>query len=508
MTRRDFARLPAFGAAPALPSPAQAQRRAAAGGPPNIIFFMADQMTPFMTGPYGQKLAHTPHLDALAGAGVVFENAYCNSPLCVPSRLSMFTGRLPQQVGAYDNASEFAAHHPTLLHYLRRAGYRTAVSGKTHFIGPDQLHGFDERLSPCIFPADFAMLPDWSLGPVYNKGTSMQSMLRALGPSVWNRQLAFDQMTFDRSIERLRQHALARDAQPLFLNVSLTQPHDPFTTTREFLDIYKDAELPLPRDHGDIRRLSPTYEWFVIHHGTDREKLSPEKIREARRNYLGMISWVDDKVGRLMGELRRLGLADNTIVVFTSDHGEMLGEHGQWSKRLMLEWSARIPLIMAGTSRIAAGRRVAAPVSLLDLFPTFAEIAGAKIETPLDGHSLMPLVSGAADGRDREVIAEYMGEGPIEPIRMLRSRAMKYIMVNGYGPQLYDLSRDPEESVNLAGNSGYSAVESQLRKRIETGWDGPALKKAVLASQRERAVVRSIAQHGTAPSWASRFQSN
>jgi choline-sulfatase len=181
MTRRDFARLPAFGAAAALPAPAQ--------GLPNVIFVMADQMTPFMTGPYGQKAARTPHLDSLASAGTVFENAYCNSPLCVPSRLSMFTGRLPTRVDAFDNASEFPAHCPTMLHYLRRAGYRTAVAGKTHFIGPDQLHGFDERLSPCIFPADFSMLPDWRLGPVYNKGTSVQSMLRALGPSVWNRQL-------------------------------------------------------------------------------------------------------------------------------------------------------------------------------------------------------------------------------------------------------------------------------------------------------------------------------
>ena len=124
--------------------------------PPNIIFILVDQMTPFMTGPYGQKVAHTPNLDRLARSGSVFENAYCNSPLCVPSRTSMFSGRLPATIGTYDNASEFEAHVPTFVHYLRRAGYLTAVAGKTHFIGPDQLHGFEERLTPCIFPADFA----------------------------------------------------------------------------------------------------------------------------------------------------------------------------------------------------------------------------------------------------------------------------------------------------------------------------------------------------------------
>ena len=136
-------------------------------------------------------------------------------------------------------------------------------------------------------------------------------------------------------------------------------------------------------------------------------------------------------------------MGGNTVLIFTSDHGEMLGEHGQWSKRLMLEWSSRIPLIMAGHDRIPAGKRVDAPVSLVDLFPTLLEIAGAQVETPLDGRSLLPLVDGRDDGRERECVAEYLGEGTIEPVRMVRSGKMKYISVNGYPPQLFDLARDP-----------------------------------------------------------------
>jgi choline-sulfatase len=488
MTRREFAKIPVLGAAGVAPLAAQQQPRK---GPPNIIFVMADQMTPFMTGPYGQKIAHTPHIDSLARMGTVFENAYCNSPLCVPSRMSMFSGRLPSRIGAYDNASEFTCHTPTFAHYLRRAGYRTAVTGKTHFIGADQLHGFDDRLTPCIFPADFSMLPDWRKGPVYNKGTSVQQMLRALGPSKWNRQLAFDTMAFDRGLEYIESHRINGKGQPLFLNLSLTQPHDPFTSTQEFLDLYNGSDIPLPTDHGDIRRLSPTYEWFIIHHGLDKEKLAPERIREARRNYLAMISWVDDKVGQLMKELHRLGMGADTVVIFTSDHGEMLGEHGQWSKRLMLEWSARIPLIIAGPGRIAPGKRVAAPVSLLDLFPTFMEMAEIQVETPLDGRSLLPLVDGRDDGRERECVTEYLGEGTIEPIRMVRRGQMKYITVNGYPPQLFDLKRDPEETTNLAGSREHAAAETGLRKRAETEWDGPALKKDVIGSQIERRLVQS-----------------
>ncbi len=468
---------------------------------PDILLIMADQMTPFMTSPYGQRAARTPNLARLAAEGALFENAYCNSPLCVPSRTSMFTSRLPSSVQSYDNASEFASHWPALMHYLRRAGYRTAVAGKCHFIGPDQLHGFDERLTPCIYPADFSMLPDWRLGPVYNKGTSVQSMLRMLGPSKWNRQLAFDQMVFDRALERLGMHALSGRKQPLFLNVSFTQPHDPFTTTKEFLDLYQDADIPLPTDHGDIRKLSPTYEWFIIHHGLDREKLPPDRVREARRNYLGMVSWIDDKVGRLLAELDRLGLSGNTVVVFTSDHGEMLGEHGQWSKRLMLEWSSRVPLIVRAPGKIAGGSRVPAPVSLLDLFPTLAELAGAQVETPLDGRSVLPLLDGRETARDREVVCEYLGEGTIEPVRMVRLENWKYITVNGYPPQLYDLAKDPEETVNLAGRREYSAIESRLRARSERGWDGNALKQAVMRSQQDRAIVRSIRHFGAAPQW-------
>ncbi|HLJ17023.1 MAG TPA: choline-sulfatase [Bryobacteraceae bacterium] len=498
MTRRTFLHTPVAAAAQSsLSKPASTS----ASAPPNILLLMADQMTPFMTGPYGQRAAHTPNLDRLARSGSVFENAYCNSPLCVPSRTSMFTGRLVSKIGAFDNASEFRAEWPTWNHYLRDAGYRTAVAGKCHFIGPDQLHGFDERLTDCIFPASFAMLPDWRRGAYLNPGTSVQAMLRMLGPSKWTRQLAFDEMVFDRAIGRLREYALGKQEQPLFLNVSFTQPHDPFTTTRKFLDLYKDTEIPLPKDHGDIRKLSETYEWFVIHHGINLAHLTPERIREARLNYLAMISWVDDRVGHILDELARLGLDRNTVVIFTSDHGEMLGEHGQWSKRLLLEWSARVPLIVSAPGRLPAGKRIRGLVSLADLFPTFAELAGVKVETQLDGSSLLPLLSGTETGDGREVISEYLGEGSLEPMRMLRQKQYKYIIVNGYPPQLYDLKEDPEETRNVAGQPAYASAEKALRERIERDWDGAALKREVFTSQGRRRVVGSIGQHGQAPHW-------
>jgi choline-sulfatase len=502
--RREFMKTPVQGALAA--SLLQGQPAEVCTGatkpPPNILFIMADQMTPFMLGPYSQKVAHTPNLDQLARAGTVFESTYCASPLCVPSRIGMFTGRLPHKTEGYDNGSEFAAHFPTYIHYLKRAGYRTAVAGKCHFIGSDQMHGFDERLTPDIYPATFSMLFDWRLGPVFNPGTSVEAQLRMLGPSKWTHQLGYDQMTFDRAMAWLGEYSLRPNPRPpVFLNVSFTQPHDPFTTTQEFLDLYKDADIPLPQDYGDIRRLSPTYEWFEIHHGINRVKLTPDRIREARRNYLGMISWVDDRVGKLLAELRRLQLDQDFVVFFASDHGEMLGEHHQWSKRLMLEWSSRVPLIVSAPGRLPEGKRVSTPVSLLDLFPTFAEVANVPIDTEVDGQSLLPLLHGQESSDARPVIAEYLGQGTIEPIRMVRWGQYKYITVNGYPPQLYDLQADPNETVNVAGRPERSSVEAQIRRFAEKDWDGPAIKKAVMKNQQDHLMIRSVKGDGIVPDW-------
>jgi choline-sulfatase len=472
------------------------------GKPPNILFILVDQMTPFMIGPYGQRAAITPNLDRLARNGTLYENAYCNAPLCVPSRTSVFSGRLPASVESWDNASEFRADTPTFMHYLRAAGYVTAVSGKTHFIGPDQYHGFNERLTPCIYPTHFKFMHPWSKGPYYIQGTSIQVGLGKLGVSEINGQIDFDTMAFGRAIERLNRHVLeGKDRPPLFLNVSLTQPHDPYCAPKRCLDMYKDVEIPMPKPHDDIRKLSPTYEWVRIVHGIDKETVSPEKVREARRCYLAMCTWIDDRIGLLLSELERLGMARDTMVVLASDHGDMVGEKGQWFKRIYLEWSARIPLIISWPGRVPAGKRVGSLVSLVDLFPTFAEAAGVQVRTPIDGRSLLPLADGRENGRDREVIGDYCGEGTVEPIRMVRRGDYKYITVNGYPPQLFDLKKDPDENRNVAGLAEYSQVERELRARAEKGWDAQEVKRKVLASHAERDFLRSIPNYLASGLW-------
>jgi choline-sulfatase len=170
----------------------------------------------------------------------------------------------------------------------------------------------------------------------------------------------------------------------------------------------------------------------------------------------------------------------------------MLGEKGQWFKRIYLEWSARVPLIVRYPGRVPAGKRVGALVSLVDLFPTFTEAAGVEPRTHIDGRSLMPLMDGREGGRDREVIGEYFGEGTLEPVRMVRRDTYKYITVSGHPPQLYDLKKDPGETVNFAGRTEYASVEKALRARAERDWDAPALKRKVIESHAERDFLRSI----------------
>ena len=214
---------------------------------PNILILMADQLTPGVLRTYGGTLARTPHLDALAEAGVVFDAFYCNSPLCAPSRFSWAAGQLPSRIGAYDNAAEFAAQVPTFAHYLRRAGYQTALSGKMHFCGPDQLHGFEERLTTDIYPADFGWTPDWTRfeeRPGWYH--TMDSVIQA-GPCTRTNQVDFDDEVVYAARQKLFDIARGKDRRPFCLLVSMTHPHDPYVVPEPYWNRYRDSEIELPR---------------------------------------------------------------------------------------------------------------------------------------------------------------------------------------------------------------------------------------------------------------------
>ena len=324
---------------------------------------MADQLVPSALPFHGNSVTVAPALSALAESGVVFDAAYTASPLCSPARASLLTGMLPSRTGVYDNAAEFSSAIPTFAHHLRNEGYRTDLSGKMHFCGPDQLHGFEERLTTDIYPADFGWTPDWD--HPHDRPTwyhDMSSVLDA-GPCVRSNQLDFDEEVTFAAERSLFGHIRSADQRPFCYVVSYTHPHDPYTIARQWWDLYEGVHIPLPRgrDPGIGRA-----EAGLAYHPHELRlravcamqdvRLTDDQVRGARRAYYGAISFVDDQIARLLTVLRETGRLDDTVVIVTSDHGEMLGERGAWYKMSFYEGSARVPLVVSSPGRFKAGR--------------------------------------------------------------------------------------------------------------------------------------------------------
>ncbi len=470
---------------------------------PNFLILMADQLTARALPAYGNKIAKTPHMDALAAAGVVFESFYCNSPLCAPSRFSFLAGRQVSAIGAYDNAAELPAQVPTFAHYLRRAGYQTVLSGKMHFCGADQLHGFEERLTTDIYPADFGWTPDWSRfehRPTWYH--SMDSVTQA-GPCTRTNQIDFDDEVVFAARQKLFDMARAKDRRPFCMVASMTHPHDPYAIPQELLgSLCRSRDRHAARAHGCRRTGSSFAGACATSAGSTFTPVNEAQVRAARRAYYGAVSYVDDQIGVLLASLADAGFADDTIVLLLADHGDMLGERGLWYKMSFFEPACRIPLIVHAPGRFAA-RRVADSASLVDMLPTLCELAGGdpqSFATPLDGNSLAPQLAGGA-GRD-EVIGEYLAEGAIAPLVMIKRGRYKFVHSPADPDQLYDLEGRP-------GRAAQSCIRT-LRKRsrvreflaeVARRWDMPSLHAAVLASQQRRHLVYDALRRGRYTPW-------
>ncbi len=469
---------------------------------PNILILMADQLTAGAISAYGNCVAKTPHLDRLAREGVVFDAAYCNSPLCAPSRAVLMTGRLPSSTGAYDNAVEFPAQSPTFAHYLRADGYRTILAGKMHFCGPDQLHGFEERLTTDIYPADFGWTPDWTRPAERLDWFHNMDSVTLAGQCVRTNQMDFDEEVGFAARQKIYDMARDSDERPFCMIVSMTHPHDPFTMADPYWSRYTDAEIDMPRVGASVSLGDPHAARLRHVCGQDLQEVTEDNIRAARRAYYAAISYFDDHVGALLGALQESRLAENTIVVVLADHGEMLGERGLWFKMSFHEGAARIPLIVHAPSRFAA-HRVAAPVSLVDILPTLAAIAGEGREpdyaTDHDGRNLLPYCDGADD--EGGIFGEYCAEGVVSPMVMIRRGSLKFIHCAGDPDQLYDLAVDPDERVNIAARDPADARVASMRAETMARWDFSRLHADVLASQKRRRLVSRALEQGRRTAW-------
>ncbi|MDZ5076295.1 choline-sulfatase [Nesterenkonia sp. HG001] len=482
--------------------------------PPNIVVIQADQMAAQAMGAYGDQAAKTPHMDALAAEGAVFDRAYCNTPLCAPSRASMMTGLMPSELGCYDNGDDFQSSTPTFAHHLRNAGYHTALVGRMHFIGPDQQHGFEERLTTDVYPADLDMVPDWTR-PLDQKLQWYHDAdaVFSAGVSKATVQQDFDDEVGFRTLRHLNDRARANQwaashgeqARPFLMVSSFIHPHDPYEPPPEHWDRFTDSDIPDPA-HPQVpdAATDPHSHRLRAMSGFDVREPGIEEVRRARRAYYAAVSYIDDHVGRIRERLDTLGLAENTVIIVTSDHGDMLGEKGLWYKMSPYEQSSRVPLIVYGPERLVPRGRFSTAVSLLDLMPTLLELGRAPAaETP--GDSVLEVArrerAGELGPEDRDVVIEYLAEGTYRPqLTIVRGRH-KYITCPGDPDQLFDLETDPDELRNLASDPGHADVVAALHAELDARYDLTGLEAKVLASQGRRRLVASSLQQGTVRSF-------
>jgi choline-sulfatase len=467
---------------------------------PNILIFMVDQLAgPFFPDGPADWL-HAPNLKALSARSVRFANAYTASPLCAPARAAFMSGQLPSRTGVYDNAAEFRSDIPTFAHHLRRAGYRTALSGKMHFVGPDQMHGFEERLTTDIYPADFGWTPDYRRpGERIDWWYHNMGSVTGAGVAEITNQLEYDDEVAFHATQKVYDYARAADTRPWMMTVSFTHPHDPYVARRKYWDLYEDcAHLmpqvpPLPFEDQDphSRRILNASDWHSY-------TLTEDMVARSRRAYFANISYVDDKIGQVLAALE--ATRQEAVIVFVSDHGDMLGERGLWFKMTFFEGSARVPLMICAPG-LTPGV-IGHPVSTLDVMPTLCDLAGVALDDIrpwTDGTSLLPLATGQ-EGR-RAVPMEYAAEASESPMAGLRKGRWKLILCPLDPDLLFDLEADPQELHNLAPLAEHAATLAELKDEARALWDLDRFDADVRASQARRLIVYQALRNGAYYPW-------
>jgi len=467
---------------------------------PNFLIFMVDQLsgTLFPDGP--ADWLHAPNLKKLATQSTRFANAYTASPLCAPGRASFMSGLLPSRTRVYDNAAEFASDIPTFAHHLRRGGYQTCLSGKMHFVGPDQLHGFEQRLTTDVYPADFGWTPDYRKpGERIDWWYHNLGSVTGAGVAEISNQLEYDDDVAHEASQKVYDLARGKDDRPWCLTVSFTHPHDPYVARRKYWDLYTDCEYLQPQvaDFGynaqdpHSKRIFDANDWRAL-------DITDVHVADARRAYFANISYIDDKIGDVMAAMQATGQL--ATILFVSDHGDMLGERGLWFKMSFFEGSSRVPLMISSPDMQPG--RIDAPVSTLDVTPTLADLAGLSLDSIapyVDGETLVPLANGGA--RDAPVAIEYAAEASYAPLVCLRYGKWKYTRCALDPDQLFDLEADPHELSNLADAPAQASTLAQLRTKSHARWNLDAFDAAVRESQARRLLVYDALRKGGYYPW-------
>ena len=451
----------------------------------NVLFIMSDEHSRRILGAYGNAVVRSPNLDALAANGTLFESAYCNCPICVPSRASFATGRYVHAIGYWDNAFPYRGTPTSWGHRLHDTGHRCDSIGKLHYRGSDDPNGFDNEILPLhVLKGEGDVQGMLRRPPPPRDSTGQLAGDAGSGNSTY---LQYDRNIRDEAIQWLKAAATKRANKPWCLFVSFVCPHFPLVAPPEFFNLYDLQELPLPGlrdpsdfpDHPVLRKLRDVQNYEDYFRNEDH-------VRTAIAAYYGMVSFLDDNIGRMLKVLRETSLDDETLVIYTSDHGDNLGTRTFWGKSNMYEESVGVPLILNGPG-IPVGRRIATPVSLIDAYPTIVEAVGEPStagDQTLPGTSLLRLLDGRS--MDRTVFSEYHAVGSLTGIFMVRFGRYKYVHYEGYRPQLFDLAADPMETRDLALASGHDAALGEGERRLRAICDPAKVSRQAFEDQERR----------------------
>jgi choline-sulfatase len=456
--------------------------------PANLLIILSDEHNPRMLGAAGHPFIRTPNLDALAARGTRFSAATTPSPICVPARAALATGRHLFEIGRYfDNADAYDGAVPSWHHTLRAAGHSVVSIGKLHFRGlPGDDHGFSRELVPMHVvdgKGDLLALIRDETAPAR---LGAKKLIAQAGPG------ESDYTRYDRDITAAAQIWLheeaGRQAKPWVLFVSLVTPHFPLTAPPEHFYAYPPEALPMPKQYAD-RPAHPFLSDYAATVPYDSHFHGEADVKLALAGYCGLVSFMDEQVGKILACLDGCGLAATTRVLYASDHGDNAGARGLWGKSTMYEESVGVPMILVGAD-VPAGAVCDVPVSLLDVFPTVTDAVGLKVPAP-GAHAMSLFDVQRAPPADRACFSEYHASGSRQAAFMLRTRDWKYVRYVTYPPQLFDLANDPEELDDLAADPRHAAMLAAMEARLRAVLDPAALDAAVKARQRAM-----LAAHG------------
>jgi choline-sulfatase len=479
--------------------------------PSNVLFILSDEHSRRVLGCYGHAMIRTPNLDALAARGVRFADAYTNSPICVPARASLATGRYPHQIRFWDNAIAYDGSVPSWHHRLRDAGHEVTSIGKLHFRSADDDNGFTEEIMPLHINDGIGDPLGWLRDPLpVRKATLRLAKDAGRGPSSYQ---DYDEKITDAAVDWLKARAGVSAAKPWALFVSLVCPHFPLIARPEFYDLYPEDKVPLPALRNPAER-APDHPYIAAFRECqiyEKGFVDEANVRRAIAAYFGLVSYTDHNVGRLLAALEEAGLTEATRILYSADHGDNLGTRGLWGKSTMYEEAAGVPMIAAGPG-LPRGMVCREPVTLADAFPTIVKWTGVPPNPQDRDLPGLPLDEVARTAPRRTVLSEYHATGAATGAFMIRKGRFKFVYYVGMPPQLFDLVADPQETRDLGQDAGYRGLvadcETALRRVVDPE-AADALAKSDQAARiaafggREKIIGRGSFAYSPAPGTAA-----